>query len=154
MPWSCQICGEEHADQFDACWQCTKTTSPHNSDSQTFSFLKPRSLILIKIWATLASGLIAYAGATGPHKEPINIFTALFIMSLICYLPRIRWTAPLIIIGFCIGPLLFAPAINESGAQDINGAIIGAVCGMILGISLSLFNDQTDQTGDRGITIE
>lgn len=152
MPWSCEVCGEEHADQIDACWQCTKTSSSYQSDSRLFSFARRHSLLLIKIWATLASGLIAYAGATGPHKDQFNIFTALFIMSLICYLPRIQWAAPLIIIGFCIGPLLFAPAINGSGAQDINGAIIGAVCGMILGISLSLFIDQTDQTGDRGIT--
>ncbi len=152
MPWCCENCGEEHADQFDACWQCTNISSTHHSDSRLFSFFQRRALLLIKIWATLASGLIAYAGATGPHNEPFNLFTALFIVTLICFLPRIRWTAPLIIIGFCIGPFLFAPAVNGSGAQDLNGAIIGAVCGMILGISLSLFNDQTVKTGDRGIT--
>ena len=71
-----------------------------------------------------------------PVGTIFNPFTALFCVALICLVPLIRWTAPAIIFGFCVGPTLFAPAINGSGAQDINGAIIGAVLGIVAGLSL------------------
>ena len=93
---------------------------------------------------------MGYGVAHGPIGTIHNLFSVLFLVALFCLLPMIRWTAPAIILGFCIGPMLFAPSINGSGAQDIQGAIIGAVLGMVVGISMELRIGDAKRSADVG----
>ena len=64
---------------------------------------------------------------------------------------ELKLLIPLIIIGFCVGPLAFSPAVNGSGGDEITGAILGAVLGLFIGVSTSLFGSQKDDDRHRRI---
>ena len=137
MTWQCINCGEQHGDQFDACWQCVKTPAIESSSLNSIAdrFLKMSPLPL-KLVTCLIAGLTACCIALGPAGSAYNLYSALFLAALICLFPGIRWTSPAIILGFCLGPMVFEPFITRGSAQYIQGAIFGAVFGMIFGISM------------------
>ncbi len=137
MTWACPKCGEEHSDEFDQCWNCTTATEPPGESSapalEDVAQKIDRWLLILKIAACFASGAIGIPIALSPRGDVLNIFLALFVASIVCFWNRIHWIGPSIILGFCVGPFLFAPSIYGSGAQDINGAIIGSGVGFVIG---------------------
>ena len=143
MAWKCDYCGEEHPDKLGDCWRCVANEKPiedrrmwHSAPTPP-NWLQRNSLTLVKIWAALASGVMAIFIASFPDDTFFNFYTALFLVSLVSFWGKVRWTAPLIIIGFFSGPL-FAPAINGHGAENIRAAVIGAALGLLAGIVIEL----------------
>lgn len=144
MSWRCERCGEEHGDQFDACWRCAQVASSgRKHDSKAMEYLQRYGLLAIKFVAAMLAGKMAFTGRAYEQHGLANLFAGLFAGSLLAFFPQVRWIPPLVIIGFCIGPTFFAPTINSSPAQELNASATGAAIGLVLGISLSMFGNRS-----------
>src|SRR5262245_12889676 len=67
--WTCPQCGEQHQEQFDACWKCAgrqmpQSMAPDRGPPRTLLGLMPR--VLLGCFAGAGLGAAAFGWAGGP----------------------------------------------------------------------------------------
>jgi len=121
MTWRCEKCGEEHADQFDACWQCAENagdnSSPFdfNAENRRLRF-SIRSMILLTFSVAAICGIIVNI----PH-DSMFIVLAMYVSA---------WLVPAASFGFDY---------NQSIEGIKNGLIRGAVLCVLSMFVINLF---------------